>query len=193
VLLASLSTDPVSPLVAWAWDLGEGAAFVPGGPTRYTAFTTFAPRQVRMRVTARDGLSDVATATIHMSAPPETVLQPFPLVRILGIVQRAGVRIRTLAVQAGAAARITVSCRGRGCPMRGLKAAVPAIAVGRRWVAFPPLERFLPAGVVLEVRVSKSEKIGSYTRYTIRRHRLPSRLDTCLAPAGVAPMACPPS
>jgi hypothetical protein len=141
-------------------------------------------------VTDRNGLSDIASATIHMSAPPSTVLQPFPLVRIAGIVKPSGVRIRTLAVRAGAETRSTVTCRGRGCPVRSVSQAAPATRAVSS-LRFHPFERYLGAGVVLEIRVWKAEKIGSYTRYMIRRHRLPARVDTCLDPLGVRPIICP--
>jgi hypothetical protein len=49
----------------------------------------------------------------------------------------------------------------------------------------------LRAGVILEIRVSKPGQIGKYTRFAVRRGRLPVRLDTCLEPAGIKPMACP--
>jgi hypothetical protein len=47
--------------------------------------------------------------------------------------------------------------------------------------------------VVVEIRVSKAEKIGSYTWFAIRRHRLPARIDTCLDPEGIKPITCPSS
>jgi hypothetical protein len=193
VLLASVSSDLTSPIVGWAWDLGQGAGFESGGPTRYTSFSTFAPRSVRLRVTDRNGLSDIAAATIHMSTPPASVLQPFPLVRITGIVKRSGVRIRTLAVEAGAGTRSTVTCRGPGCPARSVSLVAPATARGVALVRFRRFQRFLRAGVMLQIRVWKAEKIGSYTRYTIRHGRLPARVDTCLDPSGVRPITCPTS
>jgi hypothetical protein len=193
VLLASISTDPTSPINGYAWDLGQGAGFVAGGPALSTTFSTYAPRVVRLRVTNGNALSDVAAETIHMSAPPATVLQPFPIVRIVGIVRSSGVRIKLLAVQAGAGARSTVTCRRRGCPVKYETRVVPSTRRAAIWVRFHRFERFLRAGVVLEIRVSKAEKIGSYTRFAIRRRRLPARVDECLDPSGVTPMTCPSS
>jgi hypothetical protein len=193
VLLASVSSDPISPLIAWAWDMGQGGGFEAGSPTRYTSFSTFAPQVVRLRVSARDGLSDVAAEAISMSAPPASVLRPFPLVRILSSIRHSGVRIRVLAVKAGAGARITVSCRGHRCPLKSTSALAPPASRASRWTTFRRLERFLADGVVLEVRVWAKEKIGSYTRYAIRHHRLPARVDSCLDPAGTTPIACPTS
>jgi hypothetical protein len=191
VLLGSISTDLTSPLVGYAWDLGLGGGFVGGGPTLYTRFATYAPHVVRLRVTNGSGVSDVATHTIHMSAPPASVLQPFPLVRIVGLLTRSGVKVKLLAVRVGGGATSTVTCRGRACPVRSARRAVAAARRGAVWITFHSFERYLPAGTVLEIRVAKPGKIGSYTRFTIRRHRLPARQDACLEPSGTAPMACP--
>jgi hypothetical protein len=60
-------------------------------------------------------------------------------------------------------------------------------------VSFRKFERFLPAGVVLQIRVSKPGKIGAYTRFHVRRRKLPVRSDSCLDLAGVKPIACPRS
>jgi hypothetical protein len=56
---------------------------------------------------------------------------------------------------------------------------------------FRRFERALPAGIVLEIRVSKIGEIGKYTRLLIRHRRPPTRLDNCLDPAGILPMTCP--
>jgi hypothetical protein len=191
VLLGSTSADATSPLVSYAWDVGNGEGFVTGGPTLYTHFSTYAPRSVRLRVTDGSGATGIAVHTIRMSNPPAAVLQPFPLVRIVGIVKRAGVKVRILAVRMGAGAVTTVTCRGGGCPTRAQRRAVAASNHSPVWVAFPRLEHFLRAGVVLEVRVSKAGRIGSYTRFLIRRHKLPARSDSCLEPSGTRPMVCP--
>ena len=193
VLLASVSTDATSPILGYAWDLEHGAGFEAGQPALYTTFSTFAPRVVRLRVTDGNGLSDVAAETISMSAPPATVLQPFPLVRIVGILGSSGVMVKLLAVEAGAGARSTATCKGRGCPVASVSRVVPSATRGVGWVRLRRLERFLRAGVAVEIRVSKAGKIGSYTRFAIRRHRLPTRVDTCLDPEGIKPITCPSS
>ena len=58
-------------------------------------------------------------------------------------------------------------------------------------LAFHRFERQLRAGVVLEVRVFKAGRIGKYTRFSIRKHRLPTRLDECLASTNPKPIGCP--
>jgi hypothetical protein len=60
-------------------------------------------------------------------------------------------------------------------------------------IVFKRFERSLRVGAVLEIRVTRAGQIGKYTRFAVRRGRLPSRVDTCLSPAGVKPMACPSS
>jgi hypothetical protein len=71
------------------------------------------------------------------------------------------------------------------------------VASGRRasttLVEFRRFERYLRPRSVLEIRVSKSGEIGKYTRFTIRRNKPPARIDTCLSPAGIKPIACPSS
>ena len=54
-------------------------------------------------------------------------------------------------------------------------------------------EGLLRPGAVLEIRVTKSGQIGKFTRFTVRRHKLPTRVDSCLSAAGVKPIACPSS
>jgi hypothetical protein len=196
VLLVSTSTDLSSPITSYAWDLSDNGpfgAFEAAGPAITTSFATPASHQVRLRVTAADRLSGVAVETIDMSAPPPGVLLPFPLVRIVGTVFRSRVKIRLLAVKAPAQSAITVSCTGRSCPARSAR----RVAASRRgrllWTSFPQFERSLSARAVLEIRVSKGGAIGAYTRFVVRRRGLPVRVDSCLDPAGIKPIACPSS
>ena len=54
-------------------------------------------------------------------------------------------------------------------------------------------ERSLPAGVVLEIKVSSHGEIGKFTRFTVRHDKLPERDDACLGPTGGKPIVCPSS
>jgi hypothetical protein len=196
ILLVSTSTDLTSPITAYAWDLADNGpfgAFEAGGPSITTTFATPASHQVRLRVTAADHLSSVAVEMIQMSTPPPGVLLPFPLVRIVGTVFGSRVKLRLLAVKAPPKARITVSCQGGSCPARSAR----RVAASRRgrvvWTRFRRFERSLSAGVLLEIRVSRDGEIGAYTRFVVRHLRLPVRVDSCLDPAGIKPIACPSS
>lgn len=193
VTLVSISTDLVSPITEWGWDLTDFGVFARGGPAISTAFTTPADHGVRLRVTGADGLSSIATQTIHMSQPVQhvAIVRPFPVVRIVGRDFSYGTKIRLLAVEAPSQARISIECRGRGCPRKGVRRAVPSSRAASTWVRFRQFERLLRPGVVLKIRVAKGSDIGAYTRFTIRRGRIPSRVDSCLDPKGIKPIACP--
>jgi len=64
---------------------------------------------------------------------------------------------------------------------------------GAAAIEFRRFERSLRFGVTLEILVSKPGQIGKYTRFAIRRGKLPARVDMCLDPAGVKPLVCPSS
>jgi hypothetical protein len=57
-------------------------------------------------------------------------------------------------------------------------------------VRFKTYERFLRAGVRLEVFVTKKGKVGDYTRWTIRRNRAPLRVDRCVSGATLKRVSC---
>jgi len=115
-----------------------------------------------------------------------TLLRPFPVVRIRGYFKRGGVRVTLLSVNAPRSAHITVRCSGPGCPLRTLSlASAPA--------RLRPFERFLPAGTVLQVRVTRAGSIGKYARFLIRARSAPARTDLCLMPGRATPAACPTS
>ena len=93
--------------------------------------------------------------------------------------------------QMPAGAQIIVRCKGRGCPIKAARRVAVSSKRGAATVEFRGFERTLRFGVTLEVLVSKPGEIGKYTRFAIRRGRLPERVDVCLDLAGVNPMACP--
>ena len=195
VSLVSTSTDTASPITAFAWALTGGGAFNAGGQLLTTSFSTPGNHVVRLRVTDANGLSSIATQTIRVTSAPLILMQPFPIVRIAGSVTSSGVHLRLLTAQAPIGARVTVSCRGRGCPAK----SEGQVALSRKGnastvvVEFRRFERFLRAGVILDIRISKPGNIGKFTGFRIRGGKLPVRVDTCLDAAGVSPVACPSS
>jgi hypothetical protein len=98
-------------------------------------------------------------------------------------------------VGAPAGSRVEVSCRGKGCPRRRQSRVAPGRAGtrGLRLVSFPTFARALRAGIVLEIRITRSGRIGKYTRFVIRRNASPRRTDSCLKPGRSKPTACPAS
>jgi hypothetical protein len=195
VSLVSSSTDIASPITAFAWALTPNGPFGAGKPVLTTSFSTPGGHVVRLRVNDANGLSSVATETIEVTSDPLILMQPFPIVRIAGSQSSNGVHLSLLTAQAPVGARVTVRCRGRGCPARSETrvAASSNSKTGALVVEFRRFERPLRAGVTLEVRVSKPGDIGKYTRFMVRRGKLPVRVDSCLGPAGIKPIACPSS
>jgi len=193
VSLLSSSTDATSPITGFAWNLAGNGVFAALGQATSTSFSTPGSHLVQLRVTDANGLSSVASEAIEVSAPVPELMQPFPIVQISATRGSSGVKLKLLSVQAPAGARITVACTGHGCPVKSQSRVAAAGKVGAAPLAFRRFERSLRAGVILEIRVSKPGEIGKYTRFAVRRGRLPLRVDTCLAPTGVKPMACPSS
>jgi hypothetical protein len=192
VSLVSTSSDAFSPIVALAWALG--GPFQGGGIVLTTAFSTPGAHRVRLLVTNAYGLSSVASETINVVGRRVPLMQPFPVVRIAGSETRSGVKLRLLRVQqAPAGARVTVRCRGRHCPVRSASRVTASRKLEVSSLEFPAFERSLRFGVRLEILVSKPGEIGKYTRFQLRRGRLPERVDMCLDPAGIKPLVCPSS
>jgi hypothetical protein len=196
VSLVSSSTDLTSPLSTFAWALAPTAHFVVGQAVLRTVFRKPGAHTLRLRVTAADGLSSTATATVRVRRAHITQMQPSPVVRMAGILTGSGVNVGLLSAQVPIGARVTVTCRGRGCPARS---ETRLAATGSRrggeaavLVTFRDFQRHLRAGIVLEIRITKPGRIGKYTSFVIRRG-LPRRKDRCLFPADPKPIACPVS
>jgi hypothetical protein len=195
ITLTSTSSEPGGKITGYAWDFhdnGPFGAFEEGGPVAGASFATPAPHVIRLRVTDRDGRSDIAAETIQMAPPPPSVniMNPFPVVRITGRTFARRVRIRQLAVRAPAGVRISVRCRGR-CPVRSASLLSPSTPARSKWARIRRFERSFAAGAVLEVRVSGKGQIGAFTRFAVRRHKLPIRSDSCLDTAGIRAIGCP--
>jgi hypothetical protein len=192
VTLVSSSTATSSPIAEFAWALSSDGPFQAGASTLTTSFATPGSHVVRLRVTDARGLSSVAAETINVINPAVSLMQPFPVVRIAGTDTAWGARLKLVKVQQmPAGVRITVRCRGRGCPIKSIRRIAVSNKRGVAPVEFRLLERSLRAGVTLEIFVFKPGEIGKYTRFVIRRGRLPERLDLCLDPSGTKPLACP--
>jgi hypothetical protein len=198
VTVTSTSSARGSHITSYAWDFSDNGpfgAFRDGGPIGSVAYATPGAHVVRLRVGAADGLTGIAAERITMTAPPASagLLYPYPIVSIRGSDFPFRVRITRLAVKAPVGARIAVTCGHARCPARAASRSAPSRAGRETWVPFRQFEGFLRAGAVLEVRVSQPGKIGAYTRFHVRRRRLPVRSDSCLDLAAVKPIACPRS
>jgi hypothetical protein len=192
VSLFSNSTDPSSPITAFAWDLSGTGVFVSAGAVSSTSFSTPGKHVVGLRVTDAAGASAVAAETIEVASGLR-LMHPFPTVRIASRGAGAGIRLKLLSVRAPAGARIAVACSGKGCPVKSQSRIAAAGKPGAAPLEFRRFQRFLRPGVVLQIRISKPGEIGKYTRFVVRRGRLPARSDACIGSAAGKPIPCPSS
>jgi hypothetical protein len=113
---------------------------------------------------------------------PLRYLRPFPVVRVKGALVSGGARVTLWRVTAPRGSRVVVRCKRFGCPVRRR-----AMDVGRIRI----LERFLPAGARIVIRVTKPGLIGKYAQITIRDGKAPKRRDACVLPGSAEPTECP--
>jgi hypothetical protein len=134
--------------------------------------------------TPAPGTSTVTiTNTAASLVPAPTFLRPFPVIRIRGFFARRGARITLLSIRGPRAARVNVRCIGDGCPVRRLSLPTAETRVRR-------FERFLRAGILLQIRVTRPGRIGSYTSFLIRSRKAPLRTDRCLSARSGKPIQC---
>ncbi|HEY1450399.1 MAG TPA: hypothetical protein VGF47_05550, partial [Solirubrobacteraceae bacterium] len=167
-----------------------------GGPVATATFTTAGAHTVRLLVSDANGLSNEVAETVNVGAQALRLMQPFPIVRIAGSETSFGARVKLLTVQAPTAATVTVSCKGHGCKTKSESRIATASrktrsVAGSIMLTFPRFERALQVGAVLQIRVSKNGEIGKFTSFTIRRRKLPLRVDACVRPPSTGPSSCP--
>jgi PKD repeat protein len=176
VTFTSTAVDPDGPIVAQAWDLdGDGVFDDAIGETAKYFWVRAGTYPVALRVTDRDGASAVANMSVVVAPRPPGVFNPAPLVRVVGVPTATGAHLNLLAVSAPKGAHVGVRCKGGNCPYKHKRFT----SKGKR-VILRKLSRTYAAGTVIEVRVTKSETIGKFTRLRIRAGQNPARLDRCL-------------
>jgi PKD repeat protein len=208
VTLTSTSSDSDGSVDSERWDLDDDGAFDDDtGKTTHVRFQTVGKHKVTLEVTDNDGSKTTVSTTFNVSTRPAPapftspspnskpvspkLLKPFPLIRISGMTTTKGVRLDLLSVRTGHSARITIRCKGRhkGCPYKS-KVVIARGKVKRRHM--PGFKRrYLRAGAVVEVFVTRSGSIGKYTRFKVRRLKPPTRVDSCTAVAVAKVKRCP--
>jgi hypothetical protein len=204
VTFSSTSADVEGALANYAWDL-DGAA-----PSASRSFPRAGSYTVSLRVTDGAGQRAIATQAVTVNATAAIgaaaasasasgpavaaaatrmpLLRPFPVVRLRGTLTRNGARVRLLSVQAPRGARATVRCTGRSCGKRRSQALR---ARSSRSLRFTRYHRYMRAGTMLQVFVSKPGTIGKYVRFTIRKGKPPARRDSCVVATSRTPSRCP--
>jgi hypothetical protein len=186
VTLTSTSLDLDGPIVAYAWDLDDDGSF--DDASSIAASVSLGPgfHRVGLRVLDRDGAAAAVYRPIVIAEPALELLRPFPLVRLSALITRGGAQVELLGVRAAAGVRVTVHCRGRSCPWRRR-----TVVSKDGSVRFRRLQRKLRAGTVIEVFAGKRGFVGKYTRFRIRRGRVPARVDSCFVAGTGRASRCP--
>jgi PKD repeat protein len=180
------SFDSDGDLRTQAWDLDGDGQFddARGDEVLYT-FTSPGVHTVRLRVEDNDGAAAVSERTVTVRRGPVAkagFLTPAPVIRLNGTLLSNGSRISILSVRAPKGTLVTVKCHGKSCGAPHRRKRVKSGSV-----RFKTYERFLRAGVKLEIFSRKPKTIGAYTRYTIRAGKSPARTDLCLKPGKSKP------
>jgi hypothetical protein len=194
VQFVSSSCDPRGHLWSQDWDLDGDAFFAEGtGPTASATFDSPGPHAVGLEVTGANGNITTLWRTIVVDAAdaparPEDarLMTPFPVVTLGGRLERGATRINLFTVRAPVCAWVSVTCQGRGCPMRTVTGRVGQGALRLREV-----ERRFRAGNRLTVAVWKGALVGKVTTFVIRRRSAPLRSDRCLMPGSLTGSRCP--
>jgi hypothetical protein len=109
-------------------------------------------------------------------------------------------RLTVLNAEVGA---ITMKCTGRGCPFKTKRVNVAKPVPKQSLLKYfnftrkigkgPRRKRFvskLRVGTKLEIDLSSAGKVGTYTVFTMRKRKAPSRVSGCLAAGGTKKTAC---
>jgi hypothetical protein len=127
---------------------------------------------------------DPADSSALPQLPP--LISPFPVVTLGGRLEGRTTRINLLSVSAPSCSTVSVSCRGRGCPVESRVAQVI-----RRGLRLRSAEKRFRPGNRLTVAVSKGGLVGKLTEFRFRRGKPPLRTDSCLVPGATTGTPCP--
>jgi PKD repeat protein len=202
VTFLSNSYDPDGFIAGYAWDIDNDGAFDDGTGASVSASFSAGRHTVGLRVTDDSGDSASSTTFLEVSgvsAFAGPLLSPFPIVRVSGIVQRRGIKLRVLSVSGPVGVTVHVRCSGRGCPFKRTSSVVKSDA--RAAATLPPqtgrvqIKRFrnrlLRVGAIVRIFVTKQGAVGKYTRLRIRRGKPPARVDRCVTSVTRKPFPCP--
>jgi PKD repeat protein len=181
VSFQSSSYDPDGSIREQVWDLDGDGQFDDGrGKEVVYTYAGAGSKTVRLEVTDNAGVTAVRQLVLNVDPRPKAkagALSPPPFIRFEGLVLRNGAQVRKLAVRAPKGSLISVLCKGKGCSVKQRRKRSKG-----RAVRFKTYERFLRAGVRLDIYMRKANTVGAFTRYKIRAGKGPVRVDRCLPP-----------
>jgi PKD repeat protein len=178
------------------WEIDGAPA---GNDTSFKrTFSTPGWHVVRLTVNQPNGASDEAVSVFEVVAPAATppgpaptpaaapsLMNPFPIVRLVGVLTAGGARITLLEVRNGpVGAKVTVRCVGDDCPFKSRRRILENGRVRLSKIGA------LPAGTRLQVLVRAPGVIGRFVGFRIRKGKRPLRADRCLMPGASEPTRC---
>jgi len=181
--LTSTSFDPDGPIASQTWDLDGDGAFddASGDLVRFT-WPKEGTYPVALRVTDSDGVATIGRVNVVVARKPYDRFRRDPFIRVVSSPTSTGAHIDLLTVSAPKGAKVSVRCRGRGCPYKSKSTK----SKGKR-IDLRKLRRGYRAGAVIELRVTKTNTIGKFIRITILDGKRPRRVDLCLQPGRSKP------
>jgi hypothetical protein len=194
IQLTSSSCDPDGRLWSQDWDLdGDGFYGDATGATASMSSATPGAHVVGLEVTSASGEVSTQQRTVIVDAAdaparpePASLISPFPVVTLGGRLELARTRVSLFTVRAPLCATVSVTCRGRACPIGSMTRHV-----GRGELRLRYVQRRFRAGDRLTVAVSKGALVGKVTEFRFRKHRPPLRTDRCLPPEAATGAPCP--
>jgi hypothetical protein len=202
VTLLSNSYDPDGFISAFGWDIDNDGAFDDGSGTSVS--TRFPAGRHRIALMVTDDSGDTASTTAFIEVGGAgvstfgTLLSPFPIVRVSGLVRSRGIKVRLLSVTGPVGATVHIRCSGRGCPLKRTSTVVERGNAGTSLPAGSGLvrikrfrNRLLRTGAIVRVLVVKQGAVGKYTRLRIRKGKPPARVDRCVTSVKSRPFPCP--
>jgi hypothetical protein len=189
---SSISADPDGPIASEAWDLdGDGKYDDATGRSATHVFSVPGTYRARLRVTDSRGRTDAVGADVLVAPKPKALpprmMNPWPVIRIVGIARLERTRVDLFSVKTIAGALVRARCKGRGCPRRSISSTTSRGRVVRlRW-----LEHRLRRGTRVYIAVTVPGRIGRYEAIIMRSGKKPLRRTRCLYPGVAKPRKCP--
>ena len=97
-------------------------------------------------------------------------------------------RLQATDVPPGTTVVVRCTARGRGCPFNTKRFTTNGN--GKLAMTRAVKRRLLPPGIRLEVSLTHTDAIGTWTRFVIRARKAPLRSDRCIPPNQTRPSAC---
>ena len=123
---------------------------------------------------------------------PTPMMEPFPVVRIVGAGTTTVTKVTRLTVRGPTASAVVATCKPRSrCPFTRRKRLIPGPANATRTIRLTSVQRRYRSGATLRLYIVKNGLYGKYTSFRIRRGKAPRRYDRCVKSIILKPVRCP--